>query len=58
MKRRIKNKKLEVRIDETLLEQVKAVTHDCGTGMSEFVRDAIVNEIKRKTSGDADSKQQ
>jgi metal-responsive CopG/Arc/MetJ family transcriptional regulator len=49
MKRRTKNKKIEVRIDDTMLEQLKRVTHEVGTGMSDFVRDAVIQRIEEET---------
>ena len=39
--------KVEVRIDEALLKRIKTETHDTGTGMSQFIRDAITDKLKK-----------
>ena len=47
-KQRIKNTQLNIRIEDTLIEQIKAVTHEStGTGMSQFIRQAITDKLKK-----------
>ena len=48
-KKRVKNTKLQIRIEDTLVDRLKSVTHNQGEAMSQFIRQAISEKLQSLT---------